>query len=347
MNEYKQIPITQSEIDRWTGQFKPDNTRLFRQCRQAKTKEGRRDKAVSAKEISKVERMSGNMLISAVIILVFIQVSAASRQLYGGNDPTSSVFQDEYYDAFKTPSATSKYIGRYSDDSSDSLPASQLSGRYSDPYKPSSCSQEGPCNNPYPNAPYFTPVLNQVIKSLPRLPQLKSYSPTIPPVPVILFSSYFKNAVYSSKILAQLFDFNGVTANEFCRSTYPYILEALLDTHSRNPEYAAKQAARPIAQIHGYISTNIVVQVYANSVAKFLYSNDVLNEYNAVSLAQAYVEEMKKRSKLARKKGKPDWQHEGLKEGVMNFLSSLIVLTRDTVPEFAEQYGNEWRLVAS
>ncbi|GFT63760.1 hypothetical protein NPIL_246761 [Nephila pilipes] len=71
------------------------------------------------------------MLISAVIILVFIQVSAASRQSYGGNDPTSSVFQDENSNVLRSPSATSKYNGRYSDDSSYSLPASLLSGRYS------------------------------------------------------------------------------------------------------------------------------------------------------------------------------------------------------------------------
>ncbi|GFS32310.1 uncharacterized protein TNIN_285241 [Trichonephila inaurata madagascariensis] len=231
---------------------------------------------------------------------------------------TSSISPKKYYGASSASASGLKY-------DSGNLSASSTH-QTSDAHKESPCSLKDLV---------ITPIIHHYAAIM------VSKKQTNPP-PVNIFSCYFTNTICTSEILSELFDFEDVPAIEFCQGKYPKIMEALQEIHTPNPDYAAEQAVVPITRFHDVLSTNLVVQVYANTIAKFLYLKDVLNHNNAVSLAELYLETMENAAYYAKSKGQPDWKYEGLSDGFVNILMCLDVFDVSKILEICQLYGEEW-----
>ncbi|GBO02088.1 hypothetical protein AVEN_104476-1 [Araneus ventricosus] len=155
------------------------------------------------------------------------------------------------------------------------------------------------------------------------------------------FVSTFVEEVQYSQALSELFGFfSHTSAMEFCNGKYPEILEAMIDYGAPNPEFVSQQAVEGISESFDTLTSDIVIQVYANTIAKYLFTQGVLTPQNAVQLGKQYADTMEEAASSS------DSQYKALKDGFVNFLDSLGLFTSDKGLLIALQYANEWKLAA-
>ncbi|GIY13440.1 hypothetical protein CEXT_814351 [Caerostris extrusa] len=75
-------------------------------------------------------------------------------------------------------------------------------------------------------------------------------------------------------------------------------------------------------------------------IAKYLLSQYILTPYNTIRLALAYVRETERAATCHQS------QYEALKEGFVNFLTTLDLFTTESALMVSLVYGNEWKLAA-
>ncbi|GFR02990.1 hypothetical protein TNCT_363551, partial [Trichonephila clavata] len=111
-----------------------------------------------------------------------------------------------------------------------------------------------------------------------------------------------------------------------------------------HPDVAAHVAADPIA-LFPNLPLNIMSRVYSSIVARYLRSEGVLNEVNALSLAWSFAEKLedynRRTSKLL-----PDYRSQAINNAFAEFLSSLVRFNEDNAWLLAAVCGNAWKTEA-
>ncbi|KAF8777384.1 hypothetical protein HNY73_014252 [Argiope bruennichi] len=155
------------------------------------------------------------------------------------------------------------------------------------------------------------------------------------------FFCTFQEEVKSSKILSDFFDyFNDLPAMEFCNGKYPEILDILTQIKTPNAEFVANEAIEAVAENYDKLSSDIVIQVYSNSLAKYLFTQGVLTPQNSVQLAKKYAKKMEEAA------NGNDSPYVALNEGYVGFIDSLGLFTPDKALLLALEYQNEWKMAA-
>ncbi|CAL1264188.1 unnamed protein product [Larinioides sclopetarius] len=218
-------------------------------------------------------------------------------------------------------------------------------GSPSFPGTPCTSGQASPCfpGTPCTSEQAFHPAQNQQRRpAYPASSTKFSYENSSSKDPCINnFVSTFVKAVQSSKVLSELFGFfSHTSAIEFSNGKYPEVLEALTEIGAPNPEFASQQAVESIAESFDTLTSDIVIHVYANSIAKYIFTQGILTPQNAAQLAKKYADAMEEAASCN------DSEYAALKEGYVNFLNSLDLFSPDKALLIALQYANEWKLAA-
>ncbi|GIY67657.1 uncharacterized protein CDAR_621501 [Caerostris darwini] len=161
---------------------------------------------------------------------------------------------------------------------------------------------------------------------------------------VFIFQETFKRSVYSSEILTELFNVN-TTASEFSQFLYVYVLEVFTKKGSPSAKGISLMATRPIAKYFDYITSDLLVRVYTNAFAKYLFVEDALTPENAENLALSYAREMEASAQRTMTCD-PISKYKAIENGIANFLISLRLLAAFEGYDIAFYYANEFILAA-
>ncbi|KAF8777385.1 hypothetical protein HNY73_014253 [Argiope bruennichi] len=201
----------------------------------------------------------------------------------------------------------------------------------------SPCFPGTPCISPWQ---VFHPPESQ-LKYSTRPPKVIFKKSTSTDLCINNFVSTFQEEVKSSKILSDFFDsFDDVPAMEFGNRLYPEIIDSLTQVKTPNPEFVAQQAIEAVVENYDKLSSDIVIQIYANTVAKYLFTQGVLTPQNYVQLAKNFAKMIEE---AAVGNDSPYAAHD---EGFVRFLDSFGLFTPDKALLVAVQYGNEWEMAA-
>lgn len=301
-----------------------------------------------------------------VVTIAFLKISAAQWQSYGDGNVASHGFQSGYYDG------SSAYNDIYSGDPSTSQAISEYNDRYSALSASSSsigggfaaASSASAHNSRYPdysasvsaasgssNRFKGTSVASSASSGFSRAPPV---APTVPksgkrkskkirPVPQAesTFIDTFTQAVYASRALTQLLDFSHVTAAEHYESTYRTAVESHIKWGMTHAEAAANLAVRNIAKFPN-LSLDSMTRIYSSLVAHYLYTEEILNEENAQSLAWSFAENMESSTNQVLKL-LPDYQSQAVNHGFLNFLSSFVQFNEGKGWKLAAIFQNAWQ----
>ncbi|GFY57127.1 hypothetical protein TNIN_409601 [Trichonephila inaurata madagascariensis] len=170
-------------------------------------------------------------------------------------------------------------------------------------------------------------------------------SQTVPPC-VGIFMSTFHQKIHSSKILSELLDFSGMTAEEFGRKIKPYIWYTHNKYKVANALQSVRSCVEPISKCRRPLSLAIIERTYGYSVSKFAYFEGVLHEKNAVSLALTFADLLRGLGIQLKRLGDPDWNLNALSRGFIDFLNCFHLFSKESIPPLAAIFINEWKSVS-
>lgn len=106
---------------------------------------------------------------------------------------------------------------------------------------------------------------------------------------------------------------------------------------------------RPITKYFDVLIPQVLVQVYANSVANYLLAEGLINAANAEELSLAYINDMIEGAEGNEVTRDCEYilKFQATSEGVFNFLLSRGQLSASTASEVSFYYAHEWLLAAA
>ncbi|GFT00240.1 hypothetical protein NPIL_392561 [Nephila pilipes] len=163
---------------------------------------------------------------------------------------------------------------------------------------------------------------------------------------VEIFLTTFQDAVYSSKILRELFDFPEMSAQKFARLIQPHIFSTLSKLKCSTAREMTQICINGILKYHKNVNGALVVNVYANSISKYLLLREALDEENAEYMALTLADVMRENAKRYKRMCIKDWKFKTLPSGFVNTLINLHLFQQEYVSLMAILYANEWVLAA-
>ncbi|GFV67397.1 hypothetical protein TNCV_4307681 [Trichonephila clavipes] len=164
---------------------------------------------------------------------------------------------------------------------------------------------------------------------------------------VAIFFSTCEEAVLSSEILLELFDFSHVTLEEYIKGMRKHIAHAMRAAQVPDARQQTDICTKQISKYHKTLNIALVLRINAYTTAKFLFLKGVLNEQNAVPLALTYAGFLEKYATEYKKAGDPDWKFKDLVNGFYNFIASLSLVCKESGYLVAILVNNEWKLANS
>ncbi|GFX47305.1 transposable element Tcb1 transposase [Trichonephila clavipes] len=168
---------------------------------------------------------------------------------------------------------------------------------------------------------------------------------TLPPC-VAIFMSTFHQKVHSSKVLSELLDFSGMTAEEFSRKVHPYILSSHNKYKVANALQSARSCAEQISKCRRPLNLSIIVRAHGYTVSKFAYFEGVLDERNAASAALIFADLLRGHAVQLKGSGDSDWKVNALCLGFIDFMNYYHLFSKESIPLLAKIYMNEWKSVS-
>ncbi|GIY19523.1 hypothetical protein CDAR_464771 [Caerostris darwini] len=155
------------------------------------------------------------------------------------------------------------------------------------------------------------------------------------------FTSNFINAAYSSEMLRNTFDFSDISPATLRNSLYDQSSVVLKDYGFTNPFFYSNYAVQPITDYLESLTTPMMLQIYANSMGKFLDYLGILREDNAVQLALEYANKIEETAKNKLVKDNLETKMQSLIQGLRNFAESLGALSQESLVSAAYIFANE------
>ncbi|CAL1264178.1 unnamed protein product [Larinioides sclopetarius] len=190
-------------------------------------------------------------------------------------------------------------------------------------------------------APFQSPELSSSIYSTYQMFPLGN------PSPVEKFMTEFNAALYTSKVLPDIFDLGGLSAEAFSKSLYDYVYARSIDVVHGNPHYVASLAATPIKEEIDNYTLPIVLNIFVKSAAKFLFDKGTLNSSNASSLARKYAKIMEESTERNWAQEIPETKFLVLEEGFAEYMKSIDHFSVDTIEDLAVYFVNELKRFAN
>ncbi|GFT46841.1 RP1-2 domain-containing protein [Nephila pilipes] len=150
------------------------------------------------------------------------------------------------------------------------------------------------------------------------------------------FVSTFTDAVRSSKVLSDVLDLSKTTPAAFSKYMYEYIYASALSRGMPTPQSVAKEAS--IVESSDTLALPVMINVFANSMGKYLHEHDILNQSNAADFAVAYANKIEENAKQIVTKGDPMSKVKALAVGYEEFLESNGLLqSKDSEIEYLSE----------
>ncbi|GFS49469.1 hypothetical protein TNIN_169001 [Trichonephila inaurata madagascariensis] len=192
------------------------------------------------------------------------------------------------------------------------------------------------------NRESFTQKVSRVKEEINVTSKSLTYVPS-----VAVFFATCEEAVLSSEILLELFDFSHVTPEEYIKGISKYIANAMRAAQVPDARQQTEICTNQMSKYHKTLNLPLVLRVNAYTTAKFLFLKGVLNEQNVVPLALTYATFLEKYATEYKKAGDPDWKFKDLVNGFYNFIARLNLVCKESGYLVAILLNNEWKLANS
>ncbi|GFW59032.1 hypothetical protein TNCV_2831381 [Trichonephila clavipes] len=159
-----------------------------------------------------------------------------------------------------------------------------------------------------------------------------------------IFIDAFTHRVHASETLTRLLDFCKVSGLEYSEKLYRLALSYHIKWGMSHPDVAAHIAAEPIA-LFPELPLDTMVRVYSSIVARYLCTEGVLNEDNAVSLALSFAEKLEDSDRQTSRL-QPDRRFQAINHGFVQFLSLFVRFNETKGWKLATLFGNGWQTEA-
>ncbi|GFR34000.1 b6 protein [Trichonephila clavata] len=160
---------------------------------------------------------------------------------------------------------------------------------------------------------------------------------TVPPS-IATFVSNFHNIVQSSKTLLNLFDVTDVNLLEFAKCMYEFVLKSANSLDVLNPHLIANHIYQSILSNLDILHSSVMINLYANAMARSLFHEGILNLDNAATLAKKCANDMEAFDKKMVETGNPISKIQdfpAVSSGVLGNLSLPVV---DDVPDHLSSF---------
>ncbi|GFS70203.1 hypothetical protein NPIL_511231 [Nephila pilipes] len=155
------------------------------------------------------------------------------------------------------------------------------------------------------------------------------------------FGAAFSEAVRSSNILTQLFDWREEPEKEIAQTVNREVKCFLSAWSTDNVENIAASTTQYIPQNFSAYPLETPIRAYSNSMANYLVSEGILNTRNAPSLAKAYAKSFEHFA------SRTEIKISAVKDGFLNFTTSLTPMTPERGLKLAQKFEEAWRLATS
>ncbi|GFS71594.1 hypothetical protein NPIL_259311 [Nephila pilipes] len=155
------------------------------------------------------------------------------------------------------------------------------------------------------------------------------------------FVTAFTEAVRSSNILTQLFDWREEPEKEIAQAINRKVKYFLSAWGADNAEDIAASLTQYIPQNFSAHPLDTPVRANGYSMANYLVSEGILNTRNAPTLAKVYAKSFEHFA------CKTDIKIDAARDGFANFATSLTPLSLERGLKLAQKYEEAWRLVTS
>ncbi|GFQ75624.1 hypothetical protein TNCT_273031, partial [Trichonephila clavata] len=164
------------------------------------------------------------------------------------------------------------------------------------------------------------------------------------PLADAIFIDAFTQRVHASETLTRLLDFCKVTGLEYSETFYPLALSYHIKWGMSHPDVAAHIAAEPIT-LFPDLPLDTMIRVYSSIVARYLRTEGVLNEVNALSLAWSFAEKLKDCGRQTSKL-RPDYRNQAIHNTLAEFLSSFVYFNETKGWKLVTIYRKAWQTEA-
>ncbi|GFT63749.1 hypothetical protein NPIL_246711 [Nephila pilipes] len=160
-----------------------------------------------------------------------------------------------------------------------------------------------------------------------------------------IFLKTFAQFVHCSDILVQLLDQSQITGQQYEQLAYKFVAETQSKCGAKQPEALAKIATRYIGLNFSTLHLANIIRIYASTIARFMYSEGILFEKNALELAIALATAIERNSKR-NMNCQTQCKFYPINNGSVNFLDSYVEMSPEKGEKLAVIYGYEFLLEA-
>ncbi|CAL1268625.1 unnamed protein product [Larinioides sclopetarius] len=158
------------------------------------------------------------------------------------------------------------------------------------------------------------------------------------------FVSTFTDSVKNSNILSDVFEISQTTPTDFRKFAYDYVKASATNLGMESPHDVADTVAKAIEDHFETLIPTLMIKVFANTAAKFLQSEGLLNPMNTASLAASYADALTETTKKNVNQENPESKLKALMGGIEKFFISLNLLVAEKGQKLASTFANEVKL---
>ncbi|GFR33996.1 b6 protein [Trichonephila clavata] len=171
------------------------------------------------------------------------------------------------------------------------------------------------------------------------------FKPFRVPPPIATFVTIFDSTVKSSETLLDLFDLTEVKPSEFGKSVYEFVYKSSDSMGLLNPHFVANNISQSIASNLDTLRSSVMINLYANAMARTLFAEGILKPNNAATLAEEYANGMEAFAKKLVVKDNPLSKIQVFPAAYEKILDKVGLLTSGHVPSILFHFVNELNLV--
>ncbi|GFR15071.1 hypothetical protein TNCT_607131 [Trichonephila clavata] len=173
----------------------------------------------------------------------------------------------------------------------------------------------------------FSPIIPKFMDDTIITPEFLTDPPS-----VTIFLFPFQEAVLSSNVLSDLFDFSQISPVDFIEKMYPHILSMHMRYKVSNALQLTQSSVVPIVKYHLSLNMPLLVRVYAYTASKTAHAEGILDEENAVAMAFTFADIMRESAKRYMKSGNADWKYKALSHGFEDFMIKFGLFSKENIP---------------
>ncbi|GIY02870.1 hypothetical protein CDAR_464781 [Caerostris darwini] len=144
-------------------------------------------------------------------------------------------------------------------------------------------------------------------------------------------------------MLRNTFDFSDISPATLKNFLYDQSNVVLKDYGFTNPYIYSNYAVQPITDYLESLTTPMMLQIYANSMGKFLDYLGILRDDNAVQLALEYANKIEETAKNKLMKDNLETKMESITQGFRNFAESVGAFSQESLVPAVYIFANEFK----